>query len=121
MSNVFFQVIDKTCSTQDNRNLWNITKVRAEYYGGKTQKIHFLKDFIYLFLERGCGREKEGEKHWIDCLLQMPQPGIRPATQACALTRNRTGDLLFAGRRQLSHTGQGSYSSLKKTVHALAM
>ena len=39
----------------------------------------------------------------------MPQPGTEPASQACALTGNRTGDLWLWGMMpdQLSHTGQG--------------
>ena len=42
MNNMFFQVIDKICPTQDNRNLWNVTKVRAEYYGGENSEDSFL-------------------------------------------------------------------------------
>ena len=48
-----------------------------------------------LFLERGEGREKEGEEKnqgeretLICCLSHMPQRGTKPATQACALTGN---------------------------------
>ena len=58
-------------------------------------KIHFLKDFIYFFLERGEGREKERKRNinvWL--LLTWPLLGTWPATQACALTGNRTGDSL---------------------------
>ena len=49
----------------------------------------FLKDFIYLFLERGEGREKERERNinvWLP--LVCPTPGTWPATQACVLTGN---------------------------------
>ena len=48
---------------------------------------------IYLFLERGEGREKERERNsnvWLP--LTSPQLGIWPATQACALTENRTSN-----------------------------
>ena len=40
----------------------------------------------------------------------VPQLGITPTTQACALTGNQTGDLLLCGAmpNPLSHTGQGS-------------
>ena len=34
--------------------------------------LHSFKDFVYLFLERGEGREKEGEKHqcvFASCVL----------------------------------------------------
>ena len=47
----------------------------------------FLKDFIYLFLERGERREKERERNinvWLP--LTYPLLGTRPTTQACALT-----------------------------------
>ena len=53
------------------------------------------KDFIYLFLERGEGKEKERERNinvWLP--LKRFLLGIWPATQACALTGNRTGDPL---------------------------
>ena len=44
-----------------------------------------------MILERGEGREKEGEKHQceretlIDCLLYMPQLGTEPANQGLNL------------------------------------
>ena len=46
----------------------------------------------------------------MDCLpLAHPKLGTWPAVQACALTGNRTGDVLFCGTipSQLGHTGQG--------------
>ena len=46
-------------------------------------------DFIYLFLGIGEGREKEGERN-----TDHPQPRTSSASQVCALTRNRTSDLL---------------------------
>ena len=48
---------------------------------------YFLKDFIYLFLEKGEGREKEGgrETSVCGCLSHAPLLGTRPATQARAL------------------------------------
>ena len=52
-------------------------------------KIHFLKDFVYLFLECGEGREKVRERNinvWLS--LTCPPPGSWPTTQACALTGN---------------------------------
>ena len=52
------------------------------------------KDFIYSFLERG----EEKERNINACLLlQHPVLGNRPATQACALTENQTGDPLVHG------------------------
>ena len=55
----------------------------------------FLKDFIYLLLEKGEGREKERERNinvWLP--LMCPLLGTWPTTQACAPTGNRTGDPL---------------------------
>ena len=65
---------------------------------------------MYLFLERGEGRDKERERN-IDVWLPFRHPllGTWPATQACALTGDRTSDPL--GHRlalnPLSHTSQG--------------
>ena len=56
---------------------------------------YFFKDFMYFFLERGEGREKERERNinvWLP--LTWPTLGTWPATQACALTWNPTGDAL---------------------------
>ena len=79
----------------------------------------FLKDFIYLFLERREGREKKRERNinvWLP--LKCPQVGTWPATQACALTGNQTGNPLVHSPvlNPLSHTSQGllSFSSSKK-------
>ena len=65
----------------------------------------FLKIFIYLFLERGEGREKERERNMCGCLSCIPPPGIKSTAQACALTRNWTGNLWLCGTmlNQLSH------------------
>ena len=49
----------------------------------------FLKDFIYLFLERGERREKERERNihvWLP--LELPLLGTWPTTQVCALSGN---------------------------------
>ena len=54
-------------------------KFKTNYY--------FFKDLIYLFLERGGGREKERETNinvWLP--LTWPPLETRPTTQACALT-----------------------------------
>ena len=46
------------------------------------------KDFLYLFLEREEGREKERQRntHWVP--LARPQLGTELATQALVLARN---------------------------------
>ena len=56
--------------------------------------FYFFKDFIYLFLERGKGREKERERN-INVWLPLTRPllGTWPAT----LTGNWTAKLLFHG------------------------
>ena len=76
---------------------------------------HFLKDYIYLFLEKGEGREKERERnidmweiHWL-VASHTAQMGTWPATQACTLTGNRTSNLSVCRQplSPLSHTSQG--------------
>ena len=64
---------------------------------------------MYLFLERGEGKEKERERNikmWLP--LVYPLLGTRPATQACALTGNPTNDPLLHSLAldPLSHTSQ---------------
>ena len=76
--------------------------------------FRFLKNFVFIFRERGKEGKTEGEKSFIckrniDWLpLTYPQLGTEPATQACALTENRTGDVsvLRLMLNQLSHTSQ---------------
>lgn len=75
----------------------------------------FLFFFFILFIffiwrgYRGVGRERE--THWDESqpstggLLHIPRPGVEPITRTCALTRNRTDDLLVPER----HTGWGSF------------
>ena len=74
-----------------------------------------FKDFIYLLLERRRRGEREGEKHQCVMPLARPQLETWPATQACALTENRTRDLLV--RRPvlgpLNRTSQGCGHVLK--------
>ena len=79
----------------------------------------FLKDFIYLFLERGEGREKERERNisvWLP--LVHPLLGTCPATQACPLTGNRTSDPLVIrlALNPLSHTSQGPQPTFEKRI-----
>ena len=71
----------------------------------------FLKDFIYLFLERGEGKEKERERNisvWL--LLMCPVLGTWPATQACALDWEwtpRPSCLQALALNPLSYASQG--------------
>ena len=78
-----------------------------------------FKDFIYLLLERGEGREKERREtsmyrrytHWLP--PACPQLWTWPATQAWALTGNQTGNLsvLRLVLSPLNHTNQGTKRS----------
>ena len=60
----------------------------------------FKKKILFIFRERG--REKERERNisvWLPLLC--PLLGTWPATQACALTGNRTGDLWFTEQHSI--------------------
>ena len=57
----------------------------------------FLKDFIYLFSERGEGRGKERERNIYGVVSCVLPTGTCPATQARALTGSQT--LWFGGPR----------------------
>ena len=84
----------------DNCNRTTILKKKENY---------FLKDYIYLFLDKGEGREKEGEEHQCVVASHVPLLGTWPASQAYALTGNRTGEplVLRPALNPLSHTSQG--------------
>ena len=60
------------------------------------KKVLFQKKFLFIYLfQRGEGSEKERERNinvWLS--LMCPLLGTWPATQACALTGNRTSDPL---------------------------
>ena len=91
-------------SIQWENTMWPIHKMES-----------FFKVFIYLFLGRGKGREKERERNihvWLP--LTCPFLGTWPATQACALTGNSTGDPLVCRLvlKPLSYTSQGSKTLL---------
>ena len=72
----------------------------------------FLKVFYFIFLERGKGREKMKERN-----INVRE-NYRSVSQACALTRNWTSDLLLCGTtpNQLSHTSQGSFGQFSLPV-----
>ena len=72
---------------------------------------------MYLFLERGEGREKERERNinvWLP--LACPVLGTWPATHACALTGNPIGDPLVHRPvlNSLSHISQHFANSFKR-------
>ena len=69
----------------------------------------FFKDFIYSFLERGEGKDKERERNinvWLP--LTCPPLGTWPVTQACALTGKGTSNPLVRrpALSPLSHTSR---------------
>ena len=72
----------------------------------------FLK---FLFIKRGEGREEERKRN-INVWLPLVRPllGTWPATQACALTGNQTGNPLVCRLvlNPLSHTSQDCFSIL---------
>ena len=70
----------------------------------------FFEKRLYLFLERGEGREGERERNitvWLS--LMCPPLGTWPSTQACALTGNQTSDPLVhrLALNPLTHMSQG--------------
>ena len=83
----------------------------------------FLKKTFYLFTFREKGREKERERNinvWLP--LMHPLLGTWPATKACALTGNQTGDPLVCrpALNPLSHTCQGIsafFYRIQRCVH----
>ena len=71
--------------------------------------FYFFLKILFISRQRGMERGRRRESSMCGCLLHIPPPGTRPATQACALTGNRTGDP-FVHRlalNPLSHTSQG--------------
>ena len=56
-----------------------------------------MKDFIYLFLEKGEGKEKERESNTDQLAHAHSQLGIWPATQACALMGIKPATFWFVG------------------------
>ena len=69
---------------------------------------YFFKDFVHLFLERGREEEREREKYQCVVASHMVPTEDLAATQACALTRNQTGDSgLQPSLDPLSYTSQG--------------
>ena len=83
----------------------------------KRENLFF--NFISLFLDRGEGREKERERNisvWLP--LVLPLLGTWPASQACALTGNPTGDPLVRrlALNPLSRTSQGLKEKILKVL-----
>ena len=83
---------------------------------------NIFKDFIYLFLQRREGKEKERERN-ISVWLPLVHPLLRtwPTTQSCALTGNQIGDPLVhrPALNLLSHTSQGCTSKFDKKIELM--
>ena len=74
---------------------------------------------MYLFLERGEGREKEGEKH--QCVRETLISFATCMYPDWESNGNRTGDLLLGGMKlnQLSHAGQGYYNTIDDSPYVV--
>ena len=72
--------------------------------------------FLIYFLERREGEDKRERNTNVWLPLTCPQLGTWPATQACALNVNPTGDPLVHRPvlSPLSHTSQGYEENIKK-------
>ena len=80
--------------------------------------ISLFLNILFIYLERGEGKEKERERNfnvWLP--FTYPPLGTWPATQACALTGNRTSDPLVCRPMliPLSYTSQGSSLIINQT------
>ena len=90
----------------------NLIEKKKQIHTQRHREI-FFKGFIYAFLERWDPREKEKEREKYGCVRDTatgsPHPGTSPATQACALGGNQTGNPLVCGPalNPLSHTSLG--------------
>ena len=86
------------------------TTVRNVSFTDLTFSLFFKRFYLFIFLERGDGKEKERERNismWLP--PKHPPSGTWPATQACAPTGNRTGNALVhrPTLNPLSYTSQG--------------
>ena len=87
----------------------------------------FLRFYLFIFRDEKEGRkrrrEREGEEHQcvvVSCASPTRDP---PATQACALTGNRTGDPLVhrLGLSPLSHRSRGQMILLLQMMSEVAV
>ena len=79
----------------------------------------FLSFHLFIFAERGRERNILAKREaLIGCLSSMPRPGTRPATQACTLTGDRTGDPSLCGMtpKEPSPTSQGNKLELSRAT-----
>ena len=90
----------------------------------KTAQVVFLslQILFIFFLERGEGKEKERQRNinvWLP--LTCPQLGTWPATQACAVTGNPTGNPVVHRPMlsPLSYTSQGNTGGFLCEIHTI--
>ena len=87
---------------------WHISTLHREFtYLFQFHIFILFKKILFIFIERGREREREGNINvWLP--LTCPLLGAWPTTQACALTGNQTGDPLICrlALNPLSHTSQ---------------
>ena len=75
---------------------------------GRSTICVLFKDFIYAFLEKVEGGEREGVIHQCqrEIFIRLPLVhtwlGTEPTTQACALTGNPTDDFHFSGQHPIN-------------------
>ena len=89
-------------------------KLIQEFWAGNRHPDS-LKDFIYLFLERGRKGEREGEKLWLP--LMCTPTWDQTHNPVIALTRNPTSDPSLCRRmpNPSSHTGRDRFCLKKLT------
>ena len=80
---------------------------------------------MYLFLERGGGREKERDRNinvWLPLVVCTPS-GELATTQACVLTGNRTSNPLLhsPALNPLSHTARAKFNYYWACLRVLLM
>ena len=102
----------------DTKLLFNVSKVvmkRAKILHLACSFYLFIFFLKFIFRQRG----REGEKYQcVVCLSCTLHWGIWPTTQACALTGNRTGNILVhrPALNPLRHTSQGKHVYFKLAV-----
>ena len=70
--------------------------------GGERSLLFYLKDFIYLFLERGGGREKERETSMHGCLSHAPYWGPDPQPRHVPRLGIELVTLWFTGQQSIN-------------------
>ena len=91
--------------------------MKVEHCSNKN--LNLKEKILFIFGERGRKGERERKKHQcvretsVSCFSHGPNWGPGPATKACALTRNQTGDLLvWMTLNPLSQTSESEFFSI---------